>query len=97
MWAEGHSREVEDSGRRANPREGGGRTAPPARARSPRRRAIYAPDTDNVPIPAATGQLLKDLGIDVTAVRETFVDDLAWRCADGAPAQADPMDEEIPF
>lgn len=59
---------------------------------------MYAPDTDYDPIPAATGQLLNDLGIDVNAVRETLADDLARRCperevlshavpADGGPAQ----------
>ena len=43
---------------------------------------MYAPDTDYDPIPAATGQLLNDLGIDVNAVRETLADDLARRCPD---------------
>ena len=43
---------------------------------------MFAPDTDYDPIPAATGQLLSDLGIDVNAVRETIADDVARRCPD---------------
>ena len=41
---------------------------------------MFAPDTDYDPIPAATGQLLSDLGIDASAVRETLADDRARRC-----------------
>ncbi len=41
---------------------------------------MFTPDTDYDPIPAATGQLLNDLGIDVNAVRETLADDRARRC-----------------
>ena len=43
---------------------------------------MYAPDTDYDPIPVATGQLLAEIGIDLNAVRETVVDDLARRCPD---------------
>ncbi len=43
---------------------------------------MFATDTDYDPIPAATGQLLSDLGIDVSAVRETLADDLARQCPD---------------
>ena len=41
---------------------------------------MSAPDIDYDPIPAATGQLLSDLGMDINAVRETLADDLARHC-----------------
>ncbi len=43
---------------------------------------MFVPELDHDPIPADTGQLLSDLGIDVNAVRETIADDVARRCPD---------------
>ncbi len=48
---------------------------------------MYAPDTDYDPIPADTGQLLSDLGIDINAVRETLADDVARYCPDREVAE----------
>ncbi len=48
---------------------------------------MFALDTDYDPIPADTGQLLSDLGIDVNAVRETIADDVARRCPDREVAE----------
>jgi len=43
---------------------------------------MFAPEPDYDPIAPTTGQLLSDLGIDVSAVRESIADDLARRCPD---------------
>ncbi len=48
---------------------------------------MFAPDIDYDPIPADTGQLLSDLGIDVNAVRETIADDLARHCPEREVAE----------
>ncbi len=48
---------------------------------------MSAPDIDYDPIPAATGQLLSDLGMDINAVRETLADDQARQCPDREVAE----------
>ena len=41
---------------------------------------MFAPDTDYDPIAPATGRILTELGIDVSAVREALADDWTRRC-----------------
>ena len=48
---------------------------------------MFVPELDHDPIPADTGQLLSDLGIDVNAVRETLAEDLARRCPEREVAE----------
>ena len=48
---------------------------------------MFATHTDYDPIPAATGQLLSDLGIDINAVRATIADDVARHCPDHEVAE----------
>ena len=48
---------------------------------------MFVPDTDL--IAPAIGQILTELGIDVSAVRETLADDLTRRCPDREVAEAE--------
>ena len=48
---------------------------------------MFALDIDYDPIAPGTGQLLSDLGIDASAVRETLADDRARRCPDREVAE----------
>ena len=45
---------------------------------------MFGIDTDHDPITPSTTKLLKELGIDAHAVRETLADDLVRRCPDRA-------------
>ena len=48
---------------------------------------MFVPDIDYDPIPAATGRLLAEIGLDADAVRETLADDQARRCPDQEVAE----------
>ena len=50
---------------------------------------MFVPDTDYDPIPAATGQLLAELGINADAVREMIADDQTRRCPEQQVAETD--------
>ena len=50
---------------------------------------MFVPDIDYDPIPAASGRLLAEIGLDADAVRETIADDLARRCPDQEVAQTE--------
>ena len=50
---------------------------------------MFVPNIDYDPIPAATGQLLAELGINADAVRETLADDLARRCPEQEVAETE--------
>ena len=50
---------------------------------------MFVPDIEYDPIPAATGRLLAEIGLDADAVRETIADDLVRRCPDQEVAQTE--------
>ena len=50
---------------------------------------MFVPDIDYDPIPASTGHLLVELGIDADAVRETLADDQTRRCPDQEVAETE--------
>ena len=50
---------------------------------------MFVPDIEYDPIPAASGHLLAEIGIDADAVRETLADDQTRRCPDQEVAQTE--------